>query len=342
MKKIIWFDFENAPHAWVFKELISSLSDHCEMIVTSRNFSSTVGISKLLNIPNEVIGKFSKSKSNLGKFFSVVKRSFLLRKYLINRNLKPSLSISHCSRSQALASFLMGIPQIFLDDYEHAFNGFHIFAQTILTPFPIGKEAWGRNAKKVVHYPGLKEQLYLWNEKNWNTEKINYVKEKKINVIFRPEGYTTHYSSKKSQFLQDAVIDLFSKNKNLHIILISRDKFQEKNLIELFDRKNIDYSIPIGVVNGPALIFQSDAVIGGGGTMTREACALNVPSYSFFGGEEGDVDKYLESRKLLKYIKEINDVNDINLVKKNKQSNFSVNQEAFNFVRDFLIKKLLT
>jgi hypothetical protein len=41
------------------------------------------------------------------------------------------------------------------------------------------------------------------------------------------------------------------------------------------------------------LIWYSDFVISGGGTMNREAAALGVPVYSIFRGTIGAVDKYL-------------------------------------------------
>ena len=144
---------------------------------------------------------------------------------------------------------MMGIKQIFLEDYEHAYNGFQKLVDFILTPFPIEKEAWGKNAHKVVHYPGLKEELYLWNEGNLNEKCTNIIREDQINIIFRPEGYNTHYSSKKSQYLQKEVLKLFAETENIHIILIARDKSQEKIIEKIFRKLNISYSIPKGIIN---------------------------------------------------------------------------------------------
>lgn len=48
-------------------------------------------------------------------------------------------------------------------------------------------------------------------------------------------------------------------------------------------------------MNGLDIIWNSDLVVSGGGTMIREAAALNVPAYSTFGGQVGAVDNYLES-----------------------------------------------
>jgi uncharacterized protein len=51
--------------------------------------------------------------------------------------------------------------------------------------------------------------------------------------------------------------------------------------------------IPDRVVDGLNLIWHSDLVISGGGTMNREAAALGVPVYSVFRGPIGEVDHYL-------------------------------------------------
>ena len=51
--------------------------------------------------------------------------------------------------------------------------------------------------------------------------------------------------------------------------------------------------VPKKVVDGLNLIWYSDLVISGGGTMNREAAALGVPVYSIFRGKIGAVDRYL-------------------------------------------------
>jgi uncharacterized protein len=47
-------------------------------------------------------------------------------------------------------------------------------------------------------------------------------------------------------------------------------------------------------VDGLSLLWLSDLVVSGGGTMNREAAALGVPAYSIFRGKTGTVDRRLE------------------------------------------------
>jgi len=51
--------------------------------------------------------------------------------------------------------------------------------------------------------------------------------------------------------------------------------------------------VPKRAVDGLDLIWYSDLVISGGGTMNREAAALGVRVYSIFRGKIGAVDEYL-------------------------------------------------
>jgi predicted glycosyltransferase len=60
--------------------------------------------------------------------------------------------------------------------------------------------------------------------------------------------------------------------------------------------------IPKSPVDGLNLLWFSDLVVSGGGTMNREAAALGVPVYSIFRGKIGAVDHYLANQGRLTLI----------------------------------------
>ncbi len=245
MNKVVWFDFENAPHIWVLKEIINSFQrDGIETIITARDFSVTLSLSEYLGIKLDKISYTKTYKSKYGKFAAVIYRGLELANFLSKQKNKPVLAVSHGSRSQAFASYLLKIPSISLDDYEYSAKVFNYFVDKLLTPYIIPKEEWGIFHKKVVHYPGLKEELYLWNKNNYLDTKANYFLEDKINVVFRPEGRFTHYRASKSKTIQDSLINFFSKVKGLHIILLARDRMQEKDIEKFFKTNGVVYSIP--------------------------------------------------------------------------------------------------
>jgi predicted glycosyltransferase len=75
--------------------------------------------------------------------------------------------------------------------------------------------------------------------------------------------------------------------------------------------------IPNGPVDGLNVIFHSDLVVSGGGTMNREAAALGVPAYSILACEVGAVDRALEKSGQLTFVTSPKDfVQKIKLVRR--------------------------
>ena len=66
--------------------------------------------------------------------------------------------------------------------------------------------------------------------------------------------------------------------------------------------------MPEHAVDGLNLVWSSDLVVSGGGTMNREAAALGVPVYSIFRGQIGAVDRYLVQQGRLTLIENVDDV----------------------------------
>ena len=94
------------------------------------------------------------------------------------------------------------------------------------------------------------------------------------------------------------------------MVIVPRDRSQkewiEKKWFEFCHSRRI--IIPEHVVDGLNLLWHSDLVISGGGTMNREAAALGVPVYSIFRGKIGAVDQYLAETGRLVLLKSVADV----------------------------------
>ena len=70
-------------------------------------------------------------------------------------------------------------------------------------------------------------------------------------------------------------------------------------------------------MEGLNLLWHSDLVVSGGGTMNREAAALGVPVYSIFRGRIGAVDLQLRAEGRLVLIESVQDVDrKINFTKR--------------------------
>src|SRR5258708_5086282 len=78
--------------------------------------------------------------------------------------------------------------------------------------------------------------------------------------------------------------------------------------------------VPQSAIDGLNLIWHSDLVVSGGGTMNREAAAVGVPVYSIFRGSIGAVDRHLEESGRLFMIESLSDVeHKIRLQKRDKK-----------------------
>jgi predicted glycosyltransferase len=70
-------------------------------------------------------------------------------------------------------------------------------------------------------------------------------------------------------------------------------------------------------LDGLNLMWHSDLVVSGGGTMNREAAALGVPVYSIFRGRIGAVDRHLSEEGRLVLVDSTENVDDqIRLVRR--------------------------
>src|SRR5262249_25974427 len=149
---------------------------------------------------------------------------------------------------------------------------------------------------RSVKYPGIKEDVYVsqFAPTPGIRSQLN-VREEEILVTVRPPATEAHYHASQSDDLFEAAVKFLDARGELKLIVLPRNEKQEIDIRnrwpDLFQSGKM--RIPHRVVDGLNLIWHSDLVISGGGTMNREAAALGVPVYSIFRGRIGAVDQYL-------------------------------------------------
>lgn len=326
-KKIskIWIDLDNSPHVPFFRPIINELNHRgFEVVITSRDCFETTKLLKLFYIPHKNIGKHY-GKKMLSKLYGTIFRSLQL--YYFIRKQKPNLAISLGSRSQIFtAVFLLNIPVVHIFDYEHA-TGFPPFLiRKFIVPEFIIDDVFVEkkyDLRKIYKFQGIKEDIYL-NEFEPDTNSLSFLSlhESKVIVVLRPPASTAHYHNPKSDKIYLALLKKFAKNKNVQLIILPRTNEQKKIALRIFKSGVGTLTIPDHVVDGLNLLWKSDLVISGGGTMVREAAGLGIPAYSTFCGKTGCVDKYLQSQKRITLIQDEKDIQKIELIKRNKYSSF--------------------
>lgn len=287
----IWFELTNSPHINMFAAMIRDLEREHEVIITSRPLANTIELLDLHGFKHEVVGVHYGGKLS-AKLFGFPIRVMQLRRFLAARQI--DVAISQSSFHSPGVARLLGVRSIYMNDNEHAMGNIPAFicAHKIMVPEFLGmeklKKQWA-NPKKVIHYPGVKEGIYLWEldeRLSQHTGGNRQARSRKV-VYVRPEPWTAQYYKGSRNFLDELLLGM---QNDVDIVLLPRGKEQ-----------GIHYQGPtfsrVRVVTTALDIADiapdCDLFIGAGGTMTREMAVLGIPTISVYQDELLDVDRHL-------------------------------------------------
>lgn len=307
--KKIWIDLDNSPHVLFFQPIIRELKKRgYRVFITARDYAQVIELADLFELDYTQIGRHY-GKHTLMKAAGLLVRSAQMLPILLRE--KPSLALSHGSRSQVLISKLIHTPVATAFDYEYAQPLPFFNPDLALVPEALVEKGISRRAKEMCGYPGIKEDVYVpeFAPDPSIYQALGLNKEKVI-VTIRPPATAAHYHVAKSDELFDEVINHLTRQQNVVIVLLPRTRQQGDTIkcawaSDINDGKII---VPNEAVNGLNLLWHSDMAISGGGTLIREAAALGVPAYSIFGGKVGAVDESLEASGRLKLLTSAEDV----------------------------------
>jgi len=299
--KTIWIDLDNSPHVPFFAPIIEELRKRGYSVrLTARDAFQVKELVALYQFDCQCIGRHY-GKHTLLKLLGVLIRSLQLLPSVLR--IRPDLAVAHGSRAQLALATAMGIPTLHIGDYEHATGWAIIHPSWVLVPEVIPAEGIREPQDRILRYPGIKEDVYVpaFRPDPAIRGQLN-LSDDDLVITVRPPADEAHYRNPLSDELFHATLEFLSRNPRVKIVVLPRNQRQAKSIEstwpELFAKGRM--LIPPQVVDGLNLIWYSDAVISGGGTMNREAAALGVPVYSIFRGKTGAVDRYLsESGRLV-------------------------------------------
>jgi len=336
----IWVDLDNPPHVLFFFPIIRELKkEGYNVLITARKHSQTIELAELYNLDYIPVGKhFGKLK--LFKAFGLLVRALQLLPYA--RKKKVILALSHGSRSQIIAASILKIPSVVFLDYEYVKAVPFTKPDILFLPSLVNTDILKKSFEKVMTYDGIKEEIYIPSMHiNQNILTELGINKDKVIVVVRPPASEAHYHNEKSDELFNRVLKFLTRHDYVVSIILPRTEGQKKQISkkwkkELTMRRIV---IPRNIVDALNLINSADLVIGGGGTMNREAAVLGVPVYSIFQSKIGAVDKYLAENGKLKLISYDDDISEIIELKKINRdiSLVSQNSETLNQVKEHLI-----
>jgi predicted glycosyltransferase len=308
-EKKIWIDIDNSPHVPFFIPIIEELQKRGhKVLLTARDSYQVCELLEFHHLECKVVGKHW-GKNRIMKTLGTLGRATRLIPLAYQE--KPDLAISLVSRAQLIACKILNIPMVVTFDYEFVETMQFLKPDWILVPEVIPDSASGMAKRGTFRYAGLKEDVYVPSFKpDASLRKTLGISESDLLVTVRPPATEAHYHNPESDELMIAALNFLTKQPDTRVVLLPRNEKQssllQKEWAELIAQGKI--VIPSAVMDGLNLIWHSDLVISGGGTMNREAAALGIPVYSIFRGRMGAVDRYLEANGRLIFLERAEDI----------------------------------
>ncbi len=292
----IWIDLDNSPHVPFFIPIVQELEARGHTVfLTTRDCFQVCSLADYFKLRHKTVGKHY-GANKIAKVLGTLYRSYQLAPFVISE--RPDLSVSHGSRSLVILSSILRIPNILLFDYEHAKILPFFRADLGIAPEAITSPELARSFKKGIKgFSGLKEDVYVASFKpDHSIRKFLNIGANEILVAIRPPATEAHYHNPESDVLFASVVNYLGNMPGTRMVILPRNEDTQREFIRHTWEEwcgSGKIIVPEKVLNGLDLIWESDLVISGGGTMNREAAALGVPVYSIFRGKLGAVDRYL-------------------------------------------------
>jgi predicted glycosyltransferase len=291
----IWIDLSNSPHPLLFAPIASRLEEMGHSIgVTARDNAQTAELT-LQRWPDATIIGGESPKSRALKAEAMVARIPPLRRWA--QGFGAELALSHNSYTQIVAARVLGLPVVTAMDYEGQPANHLAFrlADVILMPEALRDSAvrrQGANDRRTRHYPGFKEEIYLgdFEPQHGVLESIGIEPDGRPLVVARtPPSRAAYHQFGNPLFAE--TLQALGNDPDARTVVLTRHHEQREAIRTLGLRNLI---VPDHAIDSRSLMYHADLVLGAGGTMTREAALMGVPTYSVFAGEQPAVDRELE------------------------------------------------
>lgn len=305
----IWIDLDNTPHVPFFEPIIDELqARRFPVVITARDAFQVCDLADRKGLKYLRVGRHH-GKNPARKVAGLMHRSLLLAPAVLRE--RPLLGVSHGSRAQILLANWLRIPSLLIEDYEFCRFPFMMRPSWVMAPSIIPDAMLPSRNGNVRKYEGIKEDAYAWKlvPDLALLAQLNLTADDLI-ITVRPPATEAHYHNPQSDDLFEAFMRRACENGHAKIVLLPRNKKQADQIRRRWPSEFDDGTImiPKGALDGLNLLWNSDLVVSGGGTMNREAAALGVPVYSIFRGHLGAVDKKLSAEGRLIMIQSVAEV----------------------------------
>jgi predicted glycosyltransferase len=338
----LWIDLDNSPHVHFFAPIIKSLDrEGVSYFVTVRSFSQTEDLARSYGLDFVTIGTHQVRRYFATRVAETAARAWQLGRYV--RTQKVTAAVSHNSRALLLACWGLDIPAITLYDYEFVFSRLsNLVSLKVMVPSVIPVERLveqGLRLEKLIAYPGLKEETYVYDFRP-QPEILSQLNldPRRLIITVRPPHTSAHYHNQHTDVLLDALIRRLREEKTAQVMILCRTADQADALRRKYKLDSEPFRILTKGIDGLSLMWFSDAVFSGGGTMVRESALLGLNAYSIFASKLGAADAALERQGKLRMIRQTKEIEQLRLEKRQAPPELRRSNETRDFICEQIIR----
>jgi uncharacterized protein len=305
----VWVDFTNTAHVVVLRPLVERLeaAGH-EVELSARPLSHTLELLDDWGHPYTALGYYGGVRK-VDKARAAADR--VVRMLRFGRGKRFDAGLAHGSTDLPVAGRVLGFPNATMFDYEFAVLQHHVncrLATRVLVPDAIPPERlarFGARGRKLVRYPGLKEEYYLadFEPDAGLPARLGVQPGAPLAVVRTPPAYALYLGGSEHALLP-RVLEHLSR-AGAQTVVLPRTPAQAEAIGALGLAGVI---VPPRAVDGLSLVALADLLVSAGGTMNREAAVLGTPVWSMFEGRLGAVDEQLVREGRLQLLRDPSDV----------------------------------
>jgi uncharacterized protein len=306
----IWVDLSNSPHVPLFAPVTRRLvAEGHTVLVTARDNAQTVELARQMWPTVDVIGAES-PRGLTAKAGSLGGRVWELVGWAGANDI--DLALSHNSYAQIVAAAIRRIPAVTAMDFEHQpanHLAFRLSTRVLLPRALEGSDEVRRQGAdgRARYYDGFKEEIGLGDFAP-DVEILKRIGVEAgpgtIVVVARTPPSRALYHRFENPVFLDA-LEQISSDPRARCVVLCRHPEQRDELRRL---RLVNCTIPDRAVDSRSLMAAADVVLGAGGTMTREAALLGIPTISVFAGRRSAVDSELERMSCLRFAHGVADI----------------------------------
>ena len=195
-------------------------------------------------------------------------------------------------------------------DYEWAAAQHHVncrLANRVLVPDAIPAERlarYGARRRKLVRYPGLKEEYYLSDfepDRGGARRSSAPSARRSLCVVRTAPSYALYLGGSENAA---AAAPAAPRSPADERVRPSCSRARPSSAPTCARSASSAWSSPSATVDGRSLVALADVLVSAGGTMNREAAVLGTPVWSMFEGKLGAVDEQLVREGRLRLLRD--------------------------------------